>query len=80
MNSNTQPAVAQAIRVQRVRAGIASEAALARAAGYSPSALNKRLSGDIRMDLEDVERLALALGINPFDLMDMARAESKAVA
>ena len=76
MDSTTQQAVAQAVKVQRVRAGIASEADLARRAGISPSGLSKRLSGDIRMDLNDVDRLAVALGLGDgFDLMSLARAE-----
>lgn len=78
MNRSTQQAVAQAVRVQRVRAGIASDAELARRAGYTPSSLSKRLTGDLRMDLEDVDRLAAALGIDGFRLMDLARAESVA--
>ena len=65
MKHSTQASVAQAIRVQRVRAGIPSEAELARRAGLSPSALSKRLAGDIRLDLTDIERLADALGL-PF--------------
>ena len=72
-HTTTQASVAQAIRIQRVRAGIASEAELARRAGFSPSALNKRLAGDIRLDLEDVARLAEALGLDPFELLDLAR-------
>ncbi|WP_372595563.1 helix-turn-helix domain-containing protein [Actinotalea sp.] len=76
MDSTTQQAVAQAIRVQRVRAGLSSEADLARRAGISPSALSKRLAGDIRMDLEDVDLLARALGLaDGFALLDLARAE-----
>lgn len=73
---STQAAVAQAIRVQRIRSGIASEAELARLAGMSPSGLSKRLVGDIRMSLDDVEVLAAALSIDPFLLMDAARTES----
>lgn len=80
MNSTTQQAVAQAVRVQRVRSGIPSEAALARKAGYSTSALNKRLSGDIRLDLNDVERLAAALDVDPFALMALAEAERRTIA
>lgn len=81
MDSTTQQSVAQAIRVQRVRAGIPSEADLARRAGYSPSALSKRLAGDIRLDLNDVDSLARALGLaDGFDLMDLARAERAASA
>lgn len=76
MDSTTQQAVAQAVRVQRVRAGIASDADLARRAGLAPSALSKRLTGDIRMDLNDVDLLARALGlVDGFDLMDIARIE-----
>lgn len=75
MKRDTQSSVAQAIEVQRVRSGISSQAELARRAGYSPSALNKRLSGDLRMDFADVDRLASALGIEAFDLLDAARVE-----
>lgn len=76
MDSSTQQSVAQAVRVQRVRAGITSEADLARRAGLSPSALNKRLSGDIRMDLDEVDTIARALGLpDGFALMDLARDE-----
>lgn len=78
MNSTTQQAVAQAVRVQRVRSGIPSEAALARKAGYAVSALHKRLSGDIRLNLDDVERLARALSVDPFALMALAEVERDA--
>ena len=80
MQITTHQLVAQAIRVQRIRSGIQSEAELARRAGMSPSALSKRLSGDLRLDLAEVERLAEALGISPFDLMDLARAEGSNIA
>ncbi len=73
--SSTQQAIAQVIRVQRVRSGIASDAELARRAGLSPSALNKRLSGDLRLTLEEVDRLARVLGLDPFDLMRLAQEE-----
>jgi len=76
MDSTTQQAMAQAIRVQRIRAGFGSDADLARAADYSPSGLSKRLTGEVHMDLEDVDRIAKALGLHDgFDLMDVARAE-----
>lgn len=75
MKRDTQSSVAQAIEVQRVRSGISSQAELARRAGYSPSALNKRLSGDLRMDFTDVDRIAKALGVAPFDLLDAAKVE-----
>lgn len=80
MQITTHQLVAQAIRVQRIRAGIQSDAELARRAGMSPSALSKRLSGDLRLDLVEVERIAEALGISPFDLMDLARAEGGSIA
>ena len=71
----TQTAVAQAIRLERIRQGITSEAELARRAGLSPSALSKRLNGDLRMDLTDIEDIAAALGVDPLDLMGSARSE-----
>ena len=73
MKTSTQALVAQAVRVQRVRAGISSDAELARRAGMDASALSRRLNGGLRMDLTDVETLAQALGIDPFELLDLAR-------
>lgn len=78
--TDTQALVAQAIRIQRVRAGISSDAELARRVGMTPSALSKRLSGDLRLNLSEVERIAGALGIEPFALLDLARAEQAAAA
>lgn len=75
MQGNTHQAVARAIEVQRVRSGIPSQAELARRAGFSPSALNKRLSGELRLDFTDIDRIADALDVNPFDLLDAARVE-----
>lgn len=81
MNSSTQQAVAQAVRVQRVRSGLKSDADLARRAGISPSGLTKRLQGDIRMDLVDVDVIARALGLpDGFALMDIARTEQQSSA
>jgi transcriptional regulator with XRE-family HTH domain len=78
MKTSTQALVAQAVRVQRVRAGISSDAELARRAGMDASALSRRLNGGLRMDLTDVETLAQALGIDPFELLDLARTERAA--
>ena len=78
MKNTTQALVAQAVRVQRVRAGIRSDAELARRAGMDTSALSRRLNGGLRMDLTDVETLAQALGIDPFELLDLARTERAA--
>ena len=78
MKTSTQALVAQAVRVQRVRAGIGSDAELARRAGMDASALSRRLTGGLRMDLTDVETLAQALGIDPFELLDLARTERAA--
>ena len=78
MKTSAQALVAQAVRVQRVRAGISSDAELARRAGMDASALSRRLNGGLRMDLTDVETLAQALGIDPFELLDLARTERAA--
>ena len=78
MKTSTQALVAQAVRVQRVRAGISSDAELAQRAGMDASALSRRLNGGLRMDLTDVETLAQALGIDPFELLDLARTERAA--
>ncbi|MBK7822861.1 MAG: helix-turn-helix transcriptional regulator [Tessaracoccus sp.] len=80
MKQSTQALVAQAVRVQRVRAGISSDAELARRADMDPSALNRRLNGTLRMDLDDIETIAQALGVDPFDLLSMAQAERAAAA
>lgn len=72
---STQQALTQAIEVQRVRCGI-TKGELAHRAGYgTPSSLSKRLSGLVPIDMNDVEHIASALGVDPFDLMDLARSE-----
>ena len=80
MKTNTQERVAQAIRVQRVRAGLPSEAELARRVGLLPSSLSKRLNGDLELSLSEVEKIAIALGVDAFTLLDMARTEVTATA
>ncbi len=80
MKNTTQALVAQAVRVQRVRSGLSSEAELARRVGMSPSGLSKRLNGDLRMNLVEVEQIAEALGVDAFTLLDLARAEHLAAA
>ena len=80
MKNTTQALVAQAVRVQRVRSGLSSEAELARRVGMSPSGLSKRLNGDLRMNLVEVEQIAEALGVDAFTLLDLARAERLAAA
>ena len=80
MKNTTQALVAQAVRVQRVRSGLSSEAELARRVGMAPSGLSKRLNGDLRMTLLAVEQIAAALGIDAFTLLDLARTEHLAAA
>ena len=80
MKNTTQALVAQAVRVQRVRSGLSSEAELARRVGMSPSGLSKRLNGDLRMNLIEVEQIAEALGVDAFTLLDLARTERLAAA
>ena len=80
MKNTTQALVAQAVRVQRVRSGLSSEAELARRVGMSPSGLSKRLNGDLRMNLIEVEQIAEALGVDAITLLDLARAEHLAAA
>lgn len=75
MEANTQHSIARAIEVQRIRSGISSQAELARRAGIDPQALYRRMTGDLRMTLADIERLAVALNIDPFDLFDLAKSE-----
>ena len=48
---------------------------LAERVGMSPTSLSKRLAGAPAIDMNEVEALAVALGLSPFDLMDLARAE-----
>lgn len=71
---STQQAVARAIEVHMVRSRI-TQADLAGRVGMSPSALSKRMTGAIALDVDEVERIAVALGLDPFELMDLARHE-----
>lgn len=72
--SSTQQALTQAIEVRRVRLGI-SKGELAERAGFSLSSLSKRMKGDLMINVNEVERIARALDLDPFDLIDLARAE-----
>lgn len=75
--STTQQALAQAIEVRRVRVGI-TKRELAERVGLSPASLSKRLAGSPAIDANEIEALATALGLDPFDLMDLAKAERHA--
>lgn len=69
MTSPTSVAFAHAITVARLEGGI-SQAELALRAGMSGSSLSQRLSGRRPITTNDIDRLADALGIDPFDLME----------
>lgn len=71
---STQNAVAQAAEVQRVRLG-RKKTAVAAEMGISLPSLSKRLSGAIPLDLNDIDSLARALDMDPFDLLAAARSE-----
>ena len=73
-STTTQQALAQAIEVRRVRVGI-TKRELAERVGLSPASLSKRLAGAPAIDANEIESLAPALGLDPFDLMEMAKAE-----
>lgn len=71
---STHQAIAKAVEVRRIRLGI-TKAELAARAGMSGPSLSKRISGVTSIDTNDIERLANALEIDPFDLMTLAAAE-----
>lgn len=73
-STSTQRALAQAIEVRRVRVGI-TKRELAERVGMSPTSLSKRLAGAPAIDANEIEALASALGLDPFHLMDLAKAE-----
>lgn len=66
---STQLAFGKAIELARLRAGL-SQAELARRARMSGPALSQRMSGRRPITTSDIDRLADALGIDPFDLME----------
>lgn len=72
--TTTQRALAQAIEVRRVRLGL-TKRELADRAGMSPASLSKRLAGTPAIDADEIEKLAMALELSAFDLMDLARIE-----
>ena len=72
--TTTQQALAQAIEVRRVRVGI-TKRELAERVGLSPTSLSKRLSGAPAIDANEIEAFANALGLDPFELMTLAKAE-----
>lgn len=74
MNPTTQAAVIQAAEVQRVRLGLKKQD-VATSMGISPASLTKRYNGSVPLDLDEVDRLAQALDLDPFDLLAAARHE-----
>lgn len=76
---STQQAVTRAIEVQRIRLGL-TKTALAQTAGYGLPSLSKRLGGTVAIDMDDVDRLAKALGLRPFELLDLAAEEQRRAA
>lgn len=72
--TSTQQALAQAIEVRRVRVGI-TKRELAERVGISPASLSKRLAGAPAIDTNEIEAFASALGLDPFELMELARVE-----
>lgn len=73
---STQDAVIRAIEVQRIRLGL-TKTALAQTAGYGLPSLSKRLGGSIALDTADIDRIAAALGITPWALLDIAAEEQR---
>lgn len=72
----TQEAIAKAIRVRMARTG-QSVADVATAAGKSSTWLSNRFAGRTAFDANDVDALAVALGLGSgFDLLDLAAAEA----
>jgi transcriptional regulator with XRE-family HTH domain len=78
MSTTTQKALQQAVEVQRVRLGI-TKGELARRIGLSPTSLSKRLAGKPAINADEIEHIAVALNLDPFDLMDLARDERAAL-
>lgn len=74
--TSTQQALAQAIEVRRVRLGI-TKRELSDRVGMSPTSLSKRLAGSPSIDANEIEAFASALGLDPFDLMDLAKTERR---
>ena len=68
-------AIATAVDVQLARMN-QPRRWLADSAGFSASALSKRLSGTTPLDIDDVDSIARALGLaDAFALFDLARIE-----
>jgi transcriptional regulator with XRE-family HTH domain len=72
----TSPALPAPLRetaAEEVRALMArrriSQSRLAQQVGLTQSALSRRLTGDIAFDLDEIERIAIALGVDPRDLI-----------
>ena len=64
--------VAEEIRVAMVRRRM-SGAALARILGVSPAWISYRLTGTQPIDLNDLDKIATALGVEVLDLVSQAR-------
>lgn len=76
--SNTQAAIARAVRVQLARSN-RSQSWLAGQMGISPQALSAQLGGTNRITTDQVDEIAKALGLaDGFALVELAQAERAA--
>lgn len=66
-NPTLSTQVAEEIRALLARRRISGRQ-LAEATGMSQSAISARLTGTTAIDLDDLQRIAAALGVEPFDL------------
>lgn len=72
-----QPYISRAIRVQAIRCE-RSLTQVRRQAGYAPTTFGERLKGTKAWNMEDIDRLAKALGMSDgWALYDVARHEAE---
>lgn len=69
--------IAEAVRVEMARARV-SQRVLAERTGLSQSAISRRMTGETAFDLDDLEKMAAALGIPTSTLMSVERSASAA--
>lgn len=77
--SDIQQAVSKAIVVKLTRMG-QTQSWLASKLDRSPMWLSNRLTGRVPLNTNDIAEVATGLGVEPFDLLAMAREEASASA
>jgi transcriptional regulator with XRE-family HTH domain len=72
---NTADLIRRTINVERTRRGL-TQGQLAARIPMTETALSSRMTGRVPLDLADIDRIAAALDMTSFELIESARSEA----